>query len=478
MPEEQTNSMERRLQAAAQKRRQDAGEPLTLPAVQRRQLHDEAARLYRRPENTAPPRPSLTRWIPWLAWSGSVAALVAVVTITLRYQPHPVAPALGESSTRSQSARFTAPDAAPKTLSSQPNPALSPATPPPPSETAKPAPIRVQPEENASPANMAAPMPSVVRARQNAAREQSVNRENTSGSPSIQRDEMPPASAAAPQNQLAATQNQMAQPAARYDQRAANQASQVLSAGALDNQARPNVSQDRFAGRLNRSANASQNMGVSAGNSTSQMQERLAPPTATQNAVASRAAPEPAPSQSTTVLAPTAIPVDALTATPERRAPYKSKLAPPTGPGLHFKRANARPQLRQNLLSPPNTKILSSFELIQEGRQLRLVDYDGSVYEGMWVAQETPAPAPTAHPFKLSGVNRTTGQGLELSGALRLSPKRANTPATPQATAHEPARDPISLLEAAKDWSLRLEGRAVLGGSNRWDWTAVPGDRR
>jgi len=490
MSEEHKNSMENRLQAAALKRRREAGEPLTLPDVQRRQLQEEAARLYRRPEPATARRPSWTGWLPWLAWATSAAALVTVLSLTLRHNPQPSNRIHTEAELSAPARNLPDPSSPelttplPIDTTVRPVPSLSLA------DAEKQAPIAAKTEPVPLTAANSTPGPMGSTASQNSKQTQSLLSEKNGSLAQNQRSEAPSSVQVASQNQPATVQNQTPQLAARYGQRSANQSAPALAAAPQENQTRTALSQDRIAGRLSRSANAGQDAAFPTGNSASQLPERAAPPWPAQNAAPSRAVSEPAPVQSSSIT--TSAPADAgavalnesarkdsvrMTA-PDALAPAKSKRTPNASPGVHFNRMNARPQLRQNLLSPPNTKILSSFDLVQDGRRLRVVDYDGSIYDGTWVAQDSPSPTVSTHAFKLSGVNRTTGQAVELSGVLHVSTKNARSPAPPRSASRESEQAPFSLLQAARDWSLKLEGRATLGGSNRFDWTATPGARR
>ena len=163
---------------------------------------------------------------------------------------------------------------------------------------------------------------------------------------------------------------------------------------------------------------------------------------------------------------------------------------------------------RRNFNSPLLPNVLNSFQVEQIGRQIRIVDADGSVYEpqietepaivtekleqiaGAEAAAKRRAPTQQAAPtaadtaassanesaglfFRVAGTNRTLNQRVFFEGnylvqtnspALSL---RARTSSAPQAAAIQMQSQPP--LPAA-----RIQGQAVIGASNRFEVNAVP----
>jgi hypothetical protein len=119
---------------------------------------------------------------------------------------------------------------------------------------------------------------------------------------------------------------------------------------------------------------------------------------------------------------------------------------------VYFNQIDQSSRYRQNLNSPPNPQVLTTFQMRQSGENLRIIDADGSIYEGnIQLARQQPlspaqaaTPAPTvpargfrtapaeqaaavtpSFSFRAVGTNRTLNQLVEFTGNLQ--------PATPGA---------------------------------------------
>jgi hypothetical protein len=201
---------------------------------------------------------------------------------------------------------------------------------------------------------------------------------------------------------------------------------------------------------------------------------------------------------------------------------------------FRFQQVPVRPDRRRNFQSPQPPNVLQSFELIQNGSQVRLVDADGSVYEGEWseaspsgqaqgglnreakVGQGTdraePMPAKAAAPgqrdlssvaadaaaaptqavaaysnsIRASGLNRTLNQQVEFAGVLTvtngvLSPGAMGGAQVPLALSQNLGSNAAAQLQQQSTQSQMLQqgqavlqGRVVIGRSNRFDLQAVP----
>lgn len=88
----------------------------------------------------------------------------------------------------------------------------------------------------------------------------------------------------------------------------------------------------------------------------------------------------------------------------------------PSSPSLALDFAQVQRE-RVNLQSPPVSEVLRSFQFHQHNDSVRIVDSDGSVYEG--TLQPGTPPAPTH--FVATGTNRTTQNRVVFRGTLHQS---------------------------------------------------------
>jgi hypothetical protein len=176
-------------------------------------------------------------------------------------------------------------------------------------------------------------------------------------------------------------------------------------------------------------------------------------------------------------------------------------------------------EYRVNLNSPPVPNVLTSFQLEQNGRQVRIVDADGSTYDGQiedlpaesgriaGVSQakdadqlKKTAAAVRAQPrtgaarrdalgdlnqnlgFRVAGTNRSLNQLVVFEGNLLAHTNGLNILATGIGdSAAVPAQpppvqlgQPVLFQNAIQAQSARIQGQATIGGSNRIEINAVP----
>lgn len=172
---------------------------------------------------------------------------------------------------------------------------------------------------------------------------------------------------------------------------------------------------------------------------------------------------------------------------------------------------------RVNLNSPPALDVLSSFQLEQNGRAVRIVDSDGSTYEGqaddlqaeagrkvdVGVAtvavedlkktaddervQTKSGTGPTDalgltgqyFGFRVAGTNRTLNQLVVFQGNLLAGTNALNANGvvggiSPAQQAAVQLGQTLSFQNAAQIQGARIQGQAIIGGSNRMEINAVP----
>jgi hypothetical protein len=187
---------------------------------------------------------------------------------------------------------------------------------------------------------------------------------------------------------------------------------------------------------------------------------------------------------------------------------------PPTGQGTQ-QFAQVR-NYRVNLNSPPALDVLSSFQLEQNGRVIRIVDSDGSTYEGQTddpqseagrkadvgvaaVAGEelkktadderaqTKSEASSSDAlsltsqyfgFRVAGTNRTLNQLVVFQGNLlrenNASVNGAAAGLAPAQQAPTQLGQALSFQNTVQIQGARIQGQATIGGSNRMEINAVP----
>lgn len=161
-----------------------------------------------------------------------------------------------------------------------------------------------------------------------------------------------------------------------------------------------------------------------------------------------------------------------------------------------FVQLDSRARYRQNLLSPPVPKVLTSFQLVRNGDNIRVIDSDGSVYEGsisrgdLRLAEDLeekrteslnkryglarqPAPAQnmaflgvepkpgqpdSSFFFQVTGTNRTLNQAVTFTGQYQPPMPSAST--TGLAVTTEPAAS----LRGANEIGRKIAGNAPVEG--------------
>jgi hypothetical protein len=162
---------------------------------------------------------------------------------------------------------------------------------------------------------------------------------------------------------------------------------------------------------------------------------------------------------------------------------------------------------RRNFNSPPMPNVLSSFKLEQNGQQIRIVDIDGSTYEGQaeepkaeleatpklssdavvelkkaqsgdvgqartWAFQNGAANAASQNVwFRVAGTNRTLNQPVTFVGNLFVADTNAPNPAATGVTlattpASLPAQNAASQNQLLPQ-AARVQGQVTIGAGNR-----------
>jgi hypothetical protein len=183
---------------------------------------------------------------------------------------------------------------------------------------------------------------------------------------------------------------------------------------------------------------------------------------------------------------------------------------PPTSAPQRF--AQVR-EYRVNLNSPPMPNVLSSFQLVQNGRQIRVVDADGSIYDGAIEQSPTEEAArrdvaiqtagtelkKNVEPetkrvegvsaaaageiaasqnvfFRVAGTNRTLNQLVVFEGNFLARKDQANelVAGAKSKTNQSPAAGQNLSKNGQRVPSALIQGQAMIGTSNRIEINAAP----
>jgi hypothetical protein len=189
---------------------------------------------------------------------------------------------------------------------------------------------------------------------------------------------------------------------------------------------------------------------------------RVPAPTPTTVASAS-VTPAPAPAVSE-MTAPPAAPVAPTPVLAADSPPAMT--SDPNRPAQRFVADSSGKTMRRNFNSPPSVEILRSFQVQQVGRQLLLVDADGSTYAG-----EIAAPNGDGGPltFRARGTSRSLNQSVTIEGRLSLvRPGAAPSATTAPLRVSNEATLPLN--------QLRIQGRATVGANNQVPFNALPSE--
>jgi hypothetical protein len=186
---------------------------------------------------------------------------------------------------------------------------------------------------------------------------------------------------------------------------------------------------------------------------------------------------------------------------------------------LRFSNIDVRSQYRRNFNSPAQLPVLNSFELEQTGSQIRIVDADGSVYEGRIAPAEAPkdlaenrravsaspslTQAPAAQPaaaanaglgqssdndasaasynFRAVGTNRTLNQRVVFSGNYintASAPSQAansigNRTAPSVANNQAAAKAQLQSNQLPIGGGAQIQGQAIIGTNNQVEINAL-----
>lgn len=157
---------------------------------------------------------------------------------------------------------------------------------------------------------------------------------------------------------------------------------------------------------------------------------------------------------------------------------YADALAPVQ---RRFVQQDLRAKFRPNLLSPPQPKILQSFELAQNGNIIRLLDSDGSIYAGE-ILQATKnisaendlknnAGRSSEFAFRVAGTNQQLQQLVTFTGNFELT--NANLMANEKLA--EKTRDAFVSGEFKRPSGIAgtdggsIQGKISIGGTNEFE---------
>ncbi len=160
---------------------------------------------------------------------------------------------------------------------------------------------------------------------------------------------------------------------------------------------------------------------------------------------------------------------------------------PATANNLYFQQAEPATRYRRNLNSPPLPHVLPTFEVQQVGTNVRIVDWDKSVYEGTIeaapaVAQVAPVPegAVQSFNFRAAGTNRTLQQRVVFTGNFAspaggfIASQEGQTATGLTRTAGDQIAAPSATLgDASVSQAIsnvvsraKIEGNAIIGDNN------------
>lgn len=177
-------------------------------------------------------------------------------------------------------------------------------------------------------------------------------------------------------------------------------------------------------------------------------------------------------------------------ATPQPSAKAPEKIAPGrvvSANNFYFQQAERATRYRRNLNSPPVPNVLPTFEVQQIGTNVRIVDWDESVYEGSIeaapaVVQVAPAPEQAVQSFNFQaiGTNRTlqqrvvfTGNFASPAGGLIAEQEGQAAISATRTAGNQIVVQPALANQAVGNAALsnvlpraRIEGNAIIGDNN------------
>ncbi len=148
-----------------------------------------------------------------------------------------------------------------------------------------------------------------------------------------------------------------------------------------------------------------------------------------------------------------------------------------------FVQQDLRARYRENLLSPAQPKILQSFELIRTGDKIRLIDSDGSIYEGeiLAVAEdkleendlEPGLKKNSQFAFRVVGTNQPLNRVVSFTGEFAPS----NEPVVLNEIASATTRDAVQAAIAGRSETSTvrglIHGKVSIGGTNEFELRAT-----
>ena len=139
-----------------------------------------------------------------------------------------------------------------------------------------------------------------------------------------------------------------------------------------------------------------------------------------------------------------------------------------------FAQQDSRDRYRRNFLSPPSPKIFVSFELARTENKIRLIESDGSVYEGEILnpakdisgANDLKNKTEPGFAFHVAGINRQLNRRVNFTG--NFSPASDTL-----AKAKAPAAAAGELKKQTVQRNGSIIGKVSIGGTNEFEIQAV-----
>jgi hypothetical protein len=169
---------------------------------------------------------------------------------------------------------------------------------------------------------------------------------------------------------------------------------------------------------------------------------------------------------------------------------------------LNFVQVDTRARYRQNLQSPPTPSVLGEFRLEMAGEKIRVVDADGSIYEGALmvrileraealdsdnaneplargsVPSAPGAPAASAgFQFQVTGVNRSLNQPVTIQGTFSPASLPGQARSAPGERTNEEAITRGIAVPSGQGSESRVQARVNVGGTTQFNIEAVTRSR-
>ena len=150
-----------------------------------------------------------------------------------------------------------------------------------------------------------------------------------------------------------------------------------------------------------------------------------------------------------------------------------------------FVQQDLRARFRQNLLSPPPSKILQSFEVVRAGNRIQLFDSDGSVYEGEILTTtnllagkkdfQNPGSLSSAFAFRAAGTNQQLHRFITVNGNFALTNAILVSTGRLQAKSADALKPGVLKGELGTPGKVTgsIRGKISIGGTNEFEIQAI-----